>query len=398
MIFTPPACILPVGNYGDAFYRPSLSYQVKSMRSTLQRVSLQLLTDDFRQRRRLTVVLMTAGVYLVCAGILMYGALTGLFAPTAAGILSAACAATPILMFAVIRSGLNLRFAEPSLALPQALCAQTLIAAAYAVSGPVHPCTLILLATVMVFGMFEMQTMKVWKLMTYTIVLMGIVMVWRAGNDPVMYPAALERIYFLLTATVLPSISSLSVQLRRMRERLRTQKAELESALSHIRQVATHDELTGLPNRRHMLTLLAEHAERHGRGGPGFMVALADMDHFKSVNDTFGHRAGDDALICFAKQARVHLRNTDIVGRWGGEEFLIILPESPPGDPNIGIERLRGALAVTEASRLAPHLRLAFSAGIARYQSDEELDDVIERADGALYAAKHAGRNRSVTR
>jgi diguanylate cyclase (GGDEF)-like protein len=202
----------------------------------------------------------------------------------------------------------------------------------------------------------------------------------------------------LLTATVLPSISSLSVQLRRMRERLRTQKAELESALSHIRQVATHDELTGLPNRRHMLTLLAEHAERHGRGGPGFMVALADMDHFKSVNDTFGHRVGDDALICFAKQARVHLRNTDIVGRWGGEEFLIILPESPPGDPNIGIERLRGALAVTEASRLAPHLRLAFSAGIARYQSDEELDDVIERADGALYAAKHAGRNRSMTR
>jgi diguanylate cyclase (GGDEF)-like protein len=363
----------------------------------LQHIQAIALTTDFRQQRRLTVVLMTAGVYLVCAAILLYGALNGIFDAVNAECLAAACAATPVLMFALIRSGLNLRLAEPSLALPQGLFAQTLIATAYAVTGPVHPCTLILFATVMAFGMFEMKTAKVWRLMAYTILIVAIVMVLSARNDPVTYPPALEWIYFALTAAILPSISSLSIQLRRMRERLQTQKAELQEAIDHIRKVATHDELTGLPNRRHMLTLLAEHTERQRRGGPDFMIALADMDHFKSVNDTFGHRVGDEALVCFARQARMHLRTTDIVGRWGGEEFLIILPASPPGDPNIGIERLRGALAVTEVSQAAPHLRIGFSTGLARYATGEEIDDVIERADRALYGAKNAGRNQTVT-
>jgi len=364
-------------------------------RAGWRRLASLVLTEDFRQRRRLTVVLMTACVYLICTAILLYGAGSGLFPARGATLLALVCAATPCVFFALIRSGVNLRFAKPTLALPQALCAQTLIAAAYAFSGPVHPATLILLATVMVFGMFEMNTASVWKLVAYSIAAIGAVMAWRAHQDPLTYPARLQWIFFILAATVLPSISSLSIQLRQMRERLREQKAELEAALHQIRRAATHDELTGLPNRRYMLTLLAEHVERHARGGPDFMIALVDMDHFKHVNDNFGHRVGDDALSCFARQARLHLRSTDIVGRWGGEEFLVILPASPPGDPNIGIERLRGALAVAEASRAAPHLRLAFSSGLTRYVAGEDIDDVIERADQALYAAKAAGRNRT---
>jgi diguanylate cyclase (GGDEF)-like protein len=360
-----------------------------------RRLPALVLTEDFRQRRRITLVLMTACVYLVCSAILLYGAWSGLFPARGAAMLALLSATTPCVFYVLVRSGFNLRFARPSLALPQALCAQTLIAAAYAVSGPVHPATLILLATVMVFGMFEMSTASVWKLVAYSIAAIGVVMAWRSHQDPLTYPARLQLIYFILAATALPSISSLSIQLHQMRARLRKQKAELESALHQIRRAATHDELTGLPNRRHMLTLLAEHVDRHARGGADFMIALVDMDHFKQVNDNFGHRVGDEALSCFTRQARQHLRSTDIVGRWGGEEFLIILPESPPGDPNIGIERLRGALAVTEASRAAPHLRLAFSSGLTRYVPGEDIDDVIERADQALYAAKAAGRNRT---
>lgn len=362
----------------------------------MKHLATLVFTDDFRQRRRITVVLMTAGLYLICAAILVYGAVDGLFRKLGAIALATACITTAAVFFAIMRSGLNLRMKNPALALPQALCAQTLIAIAYAVSGPVHPSTLILLATVVVFGMFEMNTANVWRLMVYSIVVMGTVMAWCSRRDPLNYPAKLELIYFLLTCTALPSISSLSIQLRRIRERLRNQKRELQEALVQIRQAATHDELTGIPNRRHMLTLLAEHALRKERNGPDFMVALADMDYFKSINDRFGHRVGDDALVCFAKQAKMHLRSTDIVGRWGGEEFLIILPESPPGDPNIGIERLRGALAVTQVSASAPHLRLAFSTGITRYMPGEEIDNVIERADKALYAAKAAGRNQTI--
>ncbi len=118
----------------------------------------------------------------------------------------------------------------------------------------------------------------------------------------------------------------------------------------------------------------------------------------RASSDTFGHRIGDAALICFASQAQLHLRATDIVGRWGGEEFLIILPESAPGDPNTGIERLRGALAVTQVSAAAPHLRVAFSTGITRYLSGEDICRVIERADQALYSAKANGRNQTVAK
>ncbi len=160
--------------------------------------------------------------------------------------------------------------------------------------------------------------------------------------------------------------------------------------------MATQDDLTGLANRRHLLTLLNEHAQRHARGGPDFHVVMADLDHFKLVNDNHGHHIGDLALRAFAQQARTHLRNTDIIGRWGGEEFLILLPETPPGDPNIGIERLRQALAGHDIDPLCPDLRLAFSAGLSRYRAGEPVAASIERADRALYAAKTAGRDRTV--
>ncbi|QYF92653.1 GGDEF domain-containing protein [Massilia sp. PAMC28688] len=364
--------------------------------AALGRIATLVLTDDFRQRRRVTMVLMTAAMYTVCLALLGYGVVFEVFEAGAVKVLGLLCALTALSFYAMVRSGLNLRFAEPSLALPQALVAQSLIGIAYAVSGPAHAANLIFLAMVMFFGMFDMGPRNVRLLMFYTSAMMGAVMAWCAHADPAFYPARLELIYFAMMATVLPVISTLSVQLSRMRDRLRSQKVALESALEHIQKVATHDELTGLPNRRRMLGLLDEHIARQARGGPGFFVALADIDHFKKVNDTYGHRVGDEALVCFAGQARAQLRSTDMVARWGGEEFLMLLPASPPGDPNIGIERLRAALVETEASAQAPQLRVAFSAGMTRYRSGEQVDDMIERADRALYAAKAAGRNRTV--
>ncbi|WP_426210411.1 GGDEF domain-containing protein [Massilia sp. TWP1-3-3] len=370
--------------------------RIPAAASTWQRLVRLVLTDDFRQRRRIVMVLMTAVLYMVCLALLTYGVVFGIFAGQGVIVLGILCALTATVFYALVRSGLNLRFSEPSLAFPQAMVAQTLVATAYAVSGPAHAANLIFLAMVMFFGMFDMRLRNVRILMFYTIGLIGAVMAWKSHVDPLVYPWVLELIYFATATTALPAISSLAVQLTKMRNRLRSQKQELEAALAHIRQVATHDELTKLANRRHMIALLGEHITRHARGGPGFSVALADIDHFKNVNDTYGHRVGDEALVAFAAQARAHLRNTDIIARWGGEEFLLLLPEAPPpGDPNVGIERLRAALAVAEASAQAPHLRIAFSTGITRYIDGEQIDDMIERADRALYAAKAGGRNRT---
>lgn len=365
-------------------------------RGPLAQLGDLVFSKDYRQRRCLTVLLLTAMVYGISIAIMTFGAIAGIFQLVHVKWLGTLCAATAIVFYILIRSGWNRRRAEPTLALPQALAAQTLVAFAYAMSGPVHPGVLILLPLVMVFSMFDMSVRNARLLTLYTILLMGFVMWQRSRAEPLVYVPMLEGIYFVLVATVLASISQLSVLLTTMRRRVKTQKVELEKALAHIQQMATHDELTGLSNRRHVLHLLGEHAMRHARGGPGFYICMADLDHFKHVNDTHGHAVGDEALCAFARQATTLLRNTDVIGRWGGEEFLMLLPETPPGDPNVGVERLRSGLADYEITPHIPELRIRFSCGLSRYRGGEAVADTIERADRALYAAKTAGRNRTV--
>ena len=355
-----------------------------------------LLGTDRLQRRTLALLGLATLVTATVVVLLVYAANIGVADARQVGVLTALYFAFILGFYAVIRSRLNQRFADPTLAMPQTIMAQTLIAASYAITGPVHGATVIMLALVMVFGMFSLRPQAVRHACLYTVTLMGLVMYWRAGNDPIDYPARQEIFNFALTAIVMLAISQLSGQLTDMRTRLKTQKLALEQALSHIKEMAARDELTGLPNRRRMMTLLQEHATRHARGGPRFFVCIIDLDHFKNINDTYGHAAGDAVLRAFATQSQVVLRSTDMIGRWGGEEFLLLLPETPPGDPALGVARLRDSLETLPASPALPDVRVRFSAGFARYEEGEPIDQAIERADRALYAAKSAGRNRSV--
>jgi diguanylate cyclase (GGDEF)-like protein len=242
------------------------------------------------------------------------------------------------------------------------------------------------------FGMFTLRAEAVRAACVYTVVAMGLVMLWRTHTDPANYQLLHECFNFVIVTTVMAAIAQLSEQLVSMRLRLKTQRAALQDALSQIRELATRDELTGLPNRRHMLDMLHDHALRRARGGQRFFIGLIDLDHFKTINDNHGHGVGDQALRGFAEQAQAVLRATDAIGRWGGEEFLLILAENGPGEPTIGIERLRTALATTSICANVPELRVAFSAGLTRYRDGEPVGQAIERADHALYSAKSAGR------
>lgn len=373
---------------------------VQGNRSTDQPAGFSIvdlfLTTDYRQRRCLATLGLSSLVYAVCIAILAYGSSQGLFAPGPVRWLALAMATAAIVFYTIVRTGLNKRFAEPTLTFPQAVVGMALIACAYALSETVHAGNLILLPLVMIFGMFDMQVRRARALAVYTIVIMGSTMAWCTWTNPTVYILKQELMYFALTATVLFSISKLSQVLSLMRHRLKSQKADLEQALVRIQEMATHDDLTRLSNRRHVLELLGQHAVRHARGGPSFYVVMADLDHFKNINDTYGHAVGDEALRTFAKAALSQLRTTDIIGRWGGEEFLLLMPETPPGDPNVGIERLRAALETMQICPSAPDLRIKFSSGLSRYRDGEAVGDTIERADRAAYAAKAAGRNRTV--
>ena len=162
-----------------------------------------------------------------------------------------------------------------------------------------------------------------------------------------------------------------------------------------FRRLAMTDPLTGLSNRRAALEKAAEALRIVGSARPRASVALFDIDHFKSCNDRFGHDAGDRVLSEFARIVEDSVRPTDIVGRWGGEEFLVIFPATNAAQAARIIDRVR-IRAEREAFDFAPDYRLRFSAGVAMlHETDDSMDDCVKLADKRLYAAKAQGRDRT---
>ncbi|MEE2525132.1 PleD family two-component system response regulator [Hyphobacterium sp. HN65] len=182
-------------------------------------------------------------------------------------------------------------------------------------------------------------------------------------------------------------------QLRRKRY-ADTLRERLEDSL----EMAVIDPLTGLNNRRYLSSRLQQASELVASGEMAASVVIADLDHFKRVNDTYGHDAGDAVLVEFAERVRKQLRAIDLAARFGGEEFVVLMPEASLADARIGAERLRNAIA-EQPFRLpgdAGVLNVTVSIGVAQIAPGEDGDSVLRRADEALYRAKASGRNRVV--
>jgi diguanylate cyclase (GGDEF)-like protein len=161
-----------------------------------------------------------------------------------------------------------------------------------------------------------------------------------------------------------------------------------------LARLARQDDLTALPNRRRMLELANDAFASARREGQQLTLALIDLDHFKQINDRFGHATGDFVLQEFARVCRRVLRDTDEFGRWGGEEFLILLPRTTL-DVALGvIDRVRTAAQTIRDGRLDAELRVTLSAGLATNESDPaSVEEIISKADVALYSAKKGGRD-----
>jgi len=163
---------------------------------------------------------------------------------------------------------------------------------------------------------------------------------------------------------------------------------------SSLYELATCDSLTGLANRRHFMDVGNRELLLARRSGRSLSVVMLDLDHFKSVNDTYGHAVGDLVLKRFASIALAMLRNSDVIGRIGGEEFALILREMSPSEAGAVAEKLRVAVA-KDSSEGLPAFTVSIGISVVD-ASDSSLDDVLRRADKALYAAKREGRNRVV--
>ncbi|WP_250502410.1 GGDEF domain-containing protein [Caballeronia sp. AZ7_KS35] len=203
----------------------------------------------------------------------------------------------------------------------------------------------------------------------------------------------LDGSWFWCTETLLPSgwIVLTGADITSLKQTERELAAARDSALTLSRV----DELTGVANRRFALSKLGGMLKSVGSEVTHLSVALLDLDHFKSINDTFGHETGDIMLRHFAKHCVSCVRGEDVVGRLGGEEFVILLPGISSEKAKVVLDRILATVPPVSVKHCQPaRIALAFSAGVAQAYFKERPEEVLARADKALYAAKHAGRNR----
>lgn len=186
-------------------------------------------------------------------------------------------------------------------------------------------------------------------------------------------------------------LKEMEAESRVLERRVQNRTRELELAHQEMRRLAVTDTLTGLYNRVRTDEVVDAEIRRQNRQVSPLAVILLDIDHFKPINDQHGHRVGDQALVRFARLLNGRCRETDCVGRWGGEEFLVVCPDTQPDDAQQLAESLRQSIAKHDFQLEAP---ITASIGVASYRPGDSRESLIERADQALYEAKKTGRNR----
>jgi len=353
---------------------------------------------DRATRARTAAILLCAIMYAICCSAAYYAAEINLMRPFAPKLLWATSMPAYVLFYSLVRFGKTKHLKDPTLMLPQNVFALLAIAFAYTAIAP-HDrgVVLVLIALVMVFGMYTHTPKQSVQIGVLAMLLLGLSMGILAHIDPAYYPPDLELLRFELLLGTVPTLIFSAYQISSWRNRLAAQRRDLRVALEQVQQMATHDVLTGLYNRRFMQDKLEDAVKRFDRYGERFTVVLVDLDHFKRVNDQYGHKVGDQALMAFANAAGIVLRETDIIARWGGEEFIFLLPNTNAEKALIALERLRQTLANCTVTDTVPNLRVKFSAGLAVHDTVTGLNHTLERADKALYQAKSEGRDRNVT-
>ncbi len=299
--------------------------------------------------------------------------------------------------YLAIRSGWSRRFADPAMTGCQMVFGLTVVAMAYVANPSFHGMMLTIVALVLVFGALTLSPRHCRLMGLFSLVGLGLTILTGMAARPAHLDPQQETVLYLFALITLPCIAELAARLSELRRQLRQQKRSLSEALEKIQWLAARDELTGLANRRHAMELLAHEERRTSRQPATACIAMIDLDHFKGINDTLGHAAGDDVLRTFAGHASAVLRGADVLARWGGEEFLLLMPDTSKDEAGQVIERFRDLFSRPGQWQWKPDLRVTFSVGLTLHRPGETMEATIARADDALYQAKAQGRNLTVS-
>ncbi len=308
--------------------------------------------------------------------------------------MAGAVCAVPIALYATDR---NLKFADPNFILPQAVAAVGLQLLVVGLAPQVAFPFVSNLFTVFAFGVIWMRlrdSMILWAASTMAV---GVTL-WLVRDRAGFAAASVAEaaVTWLFFSAILGRCLLLSIYANDMRTRLAEGRRKLAASLERAEELVHYDELTRVFNRRTLTERLEQERSRAERTKAPLSVAMMDLDHFKVVNDTHGHGVGDEVLRMFAATIQSAMRDTDVFGRYGGEEFLLILTATAPGEAGPALERLRAGIESADWGSVKPGLSVTVSMGVAGLRKDESPGQLLHRADTALYDAKRAGRNRIV--
>jgi diguanylate cyclase (GGDEF)-like protein len=221
---------------------------------------------------------------------------------------------------------------------------------------------------------------------------------FEAGADDCMVKPLAQKIFFARLRAA-QRVVRLQEELAFDREQMLRFSKELAASNERLQRLALTDALTELPNRRFALERLEQEWALSQRGGRTLSCMMVDIDHFKSINDKFGHQTGDEALKAVALALRQSARTQDVVCRYGGEEFVVICPDADIDAAYQGAERLRLNVAALKIKCQEIDLKLTISIGVAeKRENTASIDDLLNHADDCLYAAKEGGRNKTVVK
>lgn len=351
-----------------------------------------LFSADPTLRVRSSMAMLAVLLMLGSAGVMLWLGYTGLAPLQAMAWWSVVAVGGLTVMAALVRCGWSARWRDPSMTFQQILWAITCSAVAYVLAAEARGIVPGLLAVTMLFAALNLRAKQIVAVSLYALGAFSLAVLFIIQLDNSTEPA-LEIAYALVLVLMLTGCMLLSLRLYQLRGRLRKQRQELAVALKENRELASRDALTGLINRRHMRELLELEQRRCVRGVRTMLLAQMDIDHFKSINDTYGHGVGDMALKAFAQTVRDNIRNSDVLARWGGEEFVLLLSDTDVAGAMLTLQRVRAAVEGTTMPDAPPGLQMTVSIGLAEHMAGEMLEVTLDRADKALYSAKRAGRN-----
>lgn len=353
------------------------------------------------QRLRFRRALWGSSTYLFTSLFVLGFYAMGIVARTPVVVYLTAVGAINLLFLSAIASGLNLRFREPSLTGPQVVISLwPSIYIMFHLEDPQARTAFLLFAMIgmllatLVFDFRRLVALGGIILFAY-LVLLGALKYWA----PQRVNLGVEVIIIFAYAVVLLFIGFIGSQVAALRAKLRIRNRELEAAVAELKELARLDPLTRLPNRRSLMDHLIHEQSRVERRHPDnrhMCLCLLDVDHFKRVNDTYGHQAGDEVLQYVSKALQTVLRKSDFVGRYGGEEFLLVLPETTREGGLMTAERVRAAIAEAVLPCLPEGEHVTVSIGLALHVPGDSVETTLGRADAALYEAKGQGRDRVV--